>query len=144
MHAGVQTTLVQLDNQLMPPLDYDMATALHAYLREKGLQLYLQESAVSVFSSAAGLTVQLKSGKAVETDLLLVAVGVAPDTKLAKEAGLTLGIKDSIVVDEHMQTSVPDIYAVGGCCAGAPVRHRANRIDLSGRSRQQAGADCCG
>lgn len=148
MHAGVQTTLVQLDNQLMPPLDYDMATALHAYLREKGLQLYLQESAVSVSSSAAGLTVQLKSGKAVETDLLLVAVGVAPDTKLAKEAGLTLGIKDSIVVDEHMQTSVPDIYAVGDAVQVRQfVTGQSALISLAGPANKQgriAADNLCG
>lgn len=139
MHAGVHTTLIQLDNQVMPPLDYDMATMIHAYLRQQGLDLHLNESVTALTAGADGLTAQLRSGGEITADLVLLAIGVAPDTHLAKEAGLTLGAKDSIVVNERMQTSDPDIYAVGDA---VQIRHlvtgKGALIALAGPANKQA------
>lgn len=109
----IHTTLLQRSSQVMPPLDYDMACQLHAYLRSQGLDLRLNSPIASYEEMADGIKIHLKDGTALETDMVLLAIGVSPDTQLAKEAGLTLGAKDAIVVDEHLQTSDKDIYAVG-------------------------------
>ena len=113
IHEKMQTTLLQRSGQVMPPLDYDMACQLHAYLRSQGLDLRLNSPIASYEETDGGIKIFLKDGSSLETDMILLAIGVTPDTHLAKDAGLTLGAKDSIVVNEHMQTSAPDIYAVG-------------------------------
>lgn len=113
LHRGVETTLLEYADQVMPPMDYDMACHIHAYLRHKGLDLRLGEQ-VQGFSEKDGkLLTLLKDKEPVEADMVIMAIGVAPDTGLAKSAGLKLGIKDAIVVSERMETSAPDIYAVG-------------------------------
>lgn len=113
IESGIKTTLLQRSAQVMPPLDYDMATFLHAYLIQKGLDLRFFKPIAGYEELEQGVRVLLKDGTSIETDLVLLAIGVVPDSHLAKEAGLQLGIKDSIVVNEKMQTSDPDIYAVG-------------------------------
>ncbi len=113
LHEQVQTTLLQRSGQIMPPLDYDMACQLHAYLRSQGLDLRLNSPIAGYEETPDGIKVLLKDGLELETDMVLLAIGVAPDTHLAKEAGLALGSKDAIIVNEHLQTSEPDIYAVG-------------------------------
>lgn len=110
---GIDTTLVERDRQVLPPLDYDMACSVHSYLQEQGLKLALGTQ-VSGFSYLDGSTTVLLQDKSpLQAQLVILAVGVAPDSTLAKMAGLTLGVRDSIVVDEHMRTSAPNIYAVG-------------------------------
>jgi NADPH-dependent 2,4-dienoyl-CoA reductase/sulfur reductase-like enzyme len=109
---GVKVSIVQRPNQVLPPIDREMAADVHLNLRAHGVDLHLSDALESV-ESGDGLTVVLKSGTRLETDLVIVALGVSPDTALAKNAELELGVKGSIVVDEHMRTSDPDIYAVG-------------------------------
>ena len=138
IHAGVETTLLQRSGQVMPPLDADMAAMVHAELREKGVDLRLN-TPISAYSKAAdGIHVHLKDGGEVVTDLVLLAIGVVPETHLAKDAGLALGQKDAIVVDEHMRTSQPDIYAVGDA---VEVRHivsdRPALVSLAGPANKQ-------
>lgn len=111
MRKGVRVTLIQLDPQVMPPFDSDMAALLHNELRARGVQLHLSESCTAI-ESGERLTVRTDKG-AYAADLAVIAVGVAPDTQLAKDAGLALGVKGSIAVDEHMRTSDENIYAVG-------------------------------
>ena len=111
VRRGVHVTLIQLEAQVMPPLDADMAAFLHAELVRQGVDLRLSESCTAV-EAGETLTVRTDRGE-YAADLLVVAAGVTPDTRLAKDAGLALGIKGSIAVDEHMRTSDPDIYAVG-------------------------------
>ncbi len=110
--AGVEVTIVELADHVIAPLDYDMACDVHRHLREKGVTLILQNGVQSIAEEGSKLKVTLSSGQ-VETDMVILAVGVRPDTALAKEAGLTLNPRGAIVVDEHMLTSDPDIYAVG-------------------------------
>lgn len=110
---GVDVTVVQGGAQLLTPLDYDMAAFIHAEVRRNGIHLLLNRRVEGIEETDGKTYVQLKGGKPLTADLVILAVGVSPDTRLAKEAGLTLGIKDSIVVNERMETSVPDIYAVG-------------------------------
>jgi NADPH-dependent 2,4-dienoyl-CoA reductase/sulfur reductase-like enzyme/rhodanese-related sulfurtransferase len=113
MHAGISTTLLQRSAQVLPPLDYDMACQVHAYLRTAGLDLRLNTSVAGYEELPDGVRVRLKDGGALEADFVLLAIGVTPETHLARDAGLALGAKDSIAVDESMRTSDPDIYAVG-------------------------------
>ena len=110
---GIETTIVERMEQVMAPLDSDMACSVHAYLREKGVNLRLGETVAGFTSNEAGLRVRLESGDSVSADFVILALGVAPDTALARAAGLALGVRGSIAVNDRMQTSDPDIYAVG-------------------------------
>lgn len=111
--AGVSTTLLQRSTQVLPPLDYDMACQVHAYLRGQGLDLRLNTPVSGYEDTENGIRVLLKGKDPIEADFVLLAIGVTPETHLAKDAGLVLGAKESIVVNDQMETSVPDIYAVG-------------------------------
>lgn len=112
-HAGVAVSVVEMGNQVMAPIDYSMAAPVHQHLVEKGVGLYLEEGVTSFRRTDEGLTVFLKSGKTLQADMVLLSIGVRPATALAKEAGLKLGETGGIWVDEYLQTSAPDIYAVG-------------------------------
>ena len=110
---GLDVTIVQRPRQLLAPLDYDMACFVHAQLRSKGVRLLLGHTVTGVTRKDGMLTVQLQGAPALQADMAVLALGVTPDTKLAADAGLSLGLKGSIAVNEHMQTSAPDVYAVG-------------------------------
>lgn len=111
--AGIETTVYQLENQVLPPLDYDMACEVHAYLRSKGLKLKLSKAVEGFEQKNNKLQVLVKDEEPLETDLVIMSIGVTPDTHLAEEAGLALGQKKAIMVTENMETSIKDIYAVG-------------------------------
>lgn len=112
MEAGVETTLLQRGDQVMPPFDPDMASLLHSYLRSRGLKLRLHADVTGFEEKDGKLTVSFNE-ETLPADLVILAVGVVPETHLARDAGLKLGQKSAIVVNEHMQTSHPDVYAVG-------------------------------
>ncbi len=138
MESGVKVSLLQLDNQVLRPLDYDMACQVHTYLREQGLDLRLGEQVEGFEETNGNLQVKMAGGKTLETELVILAVGVVPDTDLAKKAGLTLGVKGAIVVNEYMETSKPDIYAVGDA---AQISHGVSGeqtlISLAGPANKQ-------
>ena len=113
IHAGVHTTLIQLDDQVLLPLDKDMAGEVHAYLRGQGLDLRLGTAVTGFRRQGSQLETLIGDQPPVAADLVILAIGVAPESQLARQAGLTLGQKGAIVVDAHMRTSQPDIYAVG-------------------------------
>lgn len=145
---GLDVTIVQRPKQLMNTLDYDMATFVHAKLREKGIRLELGRS-VSGFEERDGQILTLIDGQdPLPADLVLLAIGVTPDSGLAKQTGLALGIKGSIVVNDRMETSVPDIYAVGDA---VQVKHAVTGQDaliaLAGPANKQgriAADNICG
>lgn len=110
---GLEVTIIQRPKQLLNPLDYEMACIVHKEMRKKGVKLLLGHSVEGFSQTDEGILVQLKDQPSIQTDMVILAIGVTPDTILAKEAGLTLGIKESIVVNERMETSAKDIYAVG-------------------------------
>ncbi len=110
--AGLDVTLVELADHIVTSLDYDMACHVHHYAQSQGLRIILNNGVKEIHDNGNYLTIQLQEGS-VDADLMIVAVGVHPETKLAKEAGITLNTKGSIIVNEHMQTSAPDVYAVG-------------------------------
>lgn len=112
VEMGVEVTIVQRSDHVLPTMDKDMATDVHHHLRSKGVRLALSD-ALQGFETDGGLSVVLRSGARIAADMAVVALGVSPDTGLAKAAGLEMGVKGTVVVDSHMRTSDPRIYAVG-------------------------------
>lgn len=113
VRRGVATTVVELQDQVLPPLDREMTTAITSHLKEKGVTVLLSQSAEAFEQSADGVLVRLKSGEQIPAQLVVLGVGVRPENKLAVDAGLEVGPRGGIRVNDHLQTSDPDIYAVG-------------------------------
>lgn len=133
---GIAVTLLELADQIMPPLDREMAAYLHKHLKDHGVDLRLGAGLASV--SADGSTVTLTSGDTIETDLTVLGIGVRPETKLAKEADLAIGITGGIRVNEYLQTSDPDIYAVGDAIEVTDyITRRPALIPLAGPANKQ-------
>lgn len=110
---GMDVTIVQRPKQLMNPFDSDMAAFIHNEVRKYGIRLELGYTVEGFEEKDGGVDVLLKDRAPLHADMVILAIGVTPDTTLAKETGLELGIKGSIVVNDRMETSVPDIYAAG-------------------------------
>jgi NADPH-dependent 2,4-dienoyl-CoA reductase/sulfur reductase-like enzyme/rhodanese-related sulfurtransferase len=110
---GVKVTIIEMLDQVMAPIDYEMAAIVHAHLKEKGVTLILSDG-VKSFSKADN-HIKVITGKGTETvcDMVLLSIGIRPENRLAKEAGLEIGKRGGIVVDSGMRTSDPDIYAAG-------------------------------
>ena len=139
-HAGVTVSVVEMGNQVMAPIDFSMAAPIHRHLIEKGVSLYLEEGVTRFQRTEEGITVFLKSGKTIPADMVLLSIGVRPATALAQQAGLELGETGGIRVDEHLETSVKDIYAVGDAIeyphplTGKPwLNYLANPANRQGR-----------
>ena len=113
IEAGKNVKLVELGNQVMAPVDFDMASFVHEKAKQKGLELLLNVGVEKFNDKGETIEVFLNNGTSIETDAVILAIGVKPETKLAIEAGLELGETRGILVNEFMQTSNPDIYAVG-------------------------------
>lgn len=136
---GTEVTLVEAAPQLMAPFDGDMAAFIHAEVRAAGVNLVLGGMVDGFESSGKSLGVRLKDGDIISCDMAVLAIGVAPDTALAKDAGFELGIKGSIVVNERMETSVPDVYAVGDAVQIKNyVTGKPALISLAGPANKQA------
>ena len=145
---GLDVTVVQRPKQLLNPLDADMAAFLHAQLREKGVKLMLGRTVEGFAADGDRVSVLIKDEAPLTADMVVLAIGVTPDTGLARDAGLELGIKGSIVVNDRMETSVPDIYAVGDA---VQVKHSVTGQDallsLAGPANKQgriAADNICG
>ena len=145
---GLEVTIVQRPRQLMNPFDADMAALLHAEMRRNGVRLALGHTVEGFVEKDGGVDVLLKDEAPLHADMVVLAIGVTPDTALAREAGLALGIKGSIVVNDRMETSVPDIYAVGDA---VQVKHSVTGqdalISLAGPANRQgriAADNICG
>ena len=113
VHRGIQTTVVELNEQVLPPWDAEMVSPIADHLRSRGVTLQLADAAEAIEPTNGQLAIRLRSGKQLFTDLVVMSVGVRPENKLAVEAGLDIGKRGGIRVNSHMQTNDPDIYAVG-------------------------------
>lgn len=113
IEAGKSVKLVELGNQVMAPVDFDIASFVHEKAKQKGLELLLNIGVEKFNDKGETIEVFLNNGTSLETDAVILAIGVKPETKLAIEAGLEIGETRGILVNEFMQTSNPDIYAVG-------------------------------
>jgi len=135
---GMEVTIVQRPRQLMNPFDADMASFIHTEVRKHGVKLALGYTVEGFEEKDGGVDVLLKDNAPLHADMVVLAIGVTPDTALAKDAGLELGIKGSIVVNDRMETSVPDIYAAGDA---VQVKHYVTGADtlisLAGPANKQ-------
>ena len=147
-HLGLDVTIVQRPMQLMNPFDADMAAFIHAEMRKGGVRLALGQTVDGFVEADGGVDVLLRDAPPLHADMVVLAIGVTPDTALAKDAGLELGLKGAILVNDRMETSVPDIYAVGDA---VQVRHLVTGADsvisLAGPANKQgriAADNICG
>ena len=112
-HAGAQVAVVEMANQVMAPIDYSMAALVHEYLQQQDVKLYLEQAVEGFSRNDNELTVHFKSGIDLKADMVLLSIGVRAETGLAQAAGLKIGEMRGIWVDEYLQTSDENIYAVG-------------------------------
>ncbi len=112
-HAGLTVSLIEMQDQVMAPLDYEMAQLIHENLIQNGINLYLGDGVQSFEDQGKSVAVSLKSGKSISAELVILSIGVRPNSQLAKASGLSVSDRGGIVVDEYLKTSDPDIYAVG-------------------------------
>ena len=112
-HAGLQVSIIEAANQVMAPIDFEMAQLLHENIRQNGVSLYLGDGVAAFEDNGNDVTVKLQSGNTVNADLVILAIGVRPNSALAKNAGLALNQRGGIIVDNHMRTDDQYIYAVG-------------------------------
>ena len=145
---GLEVTIVQRPKQLMSPFDADMAAFIHNEVRKHGVKLALGQSVEGFEEKDGGIDVLLKDHAPIRADMVVLAIGVTPESSLAREAGLSLGMKGSILVNDRMETSVPDIYAVGDA---VQVKHYVTGEDaliaLAGPANKQgriAADNICG
>ena len=147
-HLGMEVTIIQRPKQLMNPFDEDMASFIHSEMRSHGIRLLLGHTVEGFEETENGVRVLLKEEAPLSADMAVLAIGVSPDTRLAEMAGLKLGIKNSIIVNERMETSVPNIFAVGDA---VQVKHFVSGgdslISLAGPANKQgriAADNICG
>ena len=135
---GIKTTIVQRSNHLLPTVDYDMASFIHANFRHHGVQLLLNTNTNKMSITGDQVSLELADGKQINADMVVIAVGVTPENTLAKKIGLELGVKGAIKVNAKMETSIPDIYAVGDA---VQVKHfitdKDSVISLAGPANKQ-------
>ena len=135
---GIKTTIVQRSNHLLPTVDCDMASFIHANFRHHGVQLLLNTNTNKMSITGEQISLDLHNGSNISADMVVLAVGVTPENSLAKKIGLELGVKGAIKVNAKMETSIPDIYAVGDA---VEVKHfitdKDSVISLAGPANKQ-------
>lgn len=111
--SGIFVTIVEMADQVMTPLDYEMAAEVHQHLKVKGVEFYLKDGVSAFQDSHQSISMKLNSGRSLDADMVILSIGVRPDSALAREAGLEIGQTRGIKVDQYLRTSDPNIYAVG-------------------------------
>jgi NADPH-dependent 2,4-dienoyl-CoA reductase/sulfur reductase-like enzyme/rhodanese-related sulfurtransferase len=138
VQRGIKTTLVELSNQVMAPVDPEMATPLHQEMRAHGVNLLLGVGVTAIADADQGARLQLSNGSHIDTDMVVMAIGVRPETSLAQAAGITLGARGGILVDDQMRTSAHNIYAVGDAIEVKDlVSGEAALVPLAGPANRQ-------
>ena len=137
-HLGIFVTIVELAEQMMIFLDYEMAAEVHQHLKTKQVEFYLKDAVKGFVREDDNLIVKLESGKELSCDMVLLSIGVRPESHLAAEAGLVLGVNKSIAVNPYLQTSEPDIYAVGDAISFTnPITRKPACTYLAGPANKQ-------
>lgn len=135
---GIQVTIVEMLDQVMPPIDYSMAAIVHQHLKVKNVEFYLGDGVQSFESKKNGVGVNLQSGRRLDVDMVILSIGVRADSKLAKDSGLEVGVTGGIKVNEYLQTSNPDIYAVGDAIEYTnPITNKPTVAYLAGPANRQ-------
>ncbi|NLV74529.1 MAG: FAD-dependent oxidoreductase [Chloroflexi bacterium] len=138
IHRGLQVTVVEMLPQVMALIDSEMAAIVHRHLRDKGVRLILGDGLRMIQQREGQLVSTLASGREVAADFMVLAIGVTPGSTLAREAGLEIGPRGHIVVNPQMQTSDPDIYAVGDVVQVLnPVTQQPCAVPLAGPANRQ-------
>ncbi|HJQ79032.1 MAG TPA: FAD-dependent oxidoreductase, partial [Lacipirellulaceae bacterium] len=146
VRRGIATTMIELQDQVLPPFDKEMTTPINQTLKSHGVTIMLGDSAESFEQTADGLLVHLKSGRRVPSQLVILGVGVRPESKLAADAGLEVGPRGGIRVNDFLQTSDPDIYAVGDAIETKDfISGDRTQVPLAGPANRQGriAADNC-
>ena len=135
---GLSVSIIEMGNQILAPLDYPIAAIVQQHIRSKGVDLLLNSAVTAFEKDDLGLKVILKDGRELETDVVIMSIGVKPDTKLAVQAGLKIGDARGIWVNEYLQTSDPNIYAVGDAIEFEnPIIHKSMNTYLAGPANKQ-------
>lgn len=135
---GIDVSLIEMQSQVLSHLDSDMASFAHAHLRSKGVKLLFNKAVTAFQRKESGIKVLMNDSSTIDTDMVILAIGVSPDSRLAEKAGLKLGFKNSIAVNEHMQTSDEDIYAVGDAVEiNNMITGQKSLISLAGPANKQ-------
>lgn len=139
-HTGAEVSIVEMGNQVMAPVDFSIASHVHLHLLQKGVHLHLEQSVERFERKNDHLQVFFSNGKSIEADIVILSIGVRPETTLARTAGLKIGETGGIWVDEYLQTSAQDVYAVGDAVefphplTGKPwLNYLANPANRQGR-----------
>jgi NADPH-dependent 2,4-dienoyl-CoA reductase/sulfur reductase-like enzyme/peroxiredoxin family protein/rhodanese-related sulfurtransferase/TusA-related sulfurtransferase len=136
--CGINVTIVEMADQVMTPLDYSMASIVHQHLKTKNVEFYLKTGVSSFASDNGRIIINLSNSKSIRTDLVILSIGVRPDSKLAKDAGLAIGETGGISVNEYLQTSDKDIYALGDAIEFTNAVTRTKMISyLAGPANKQ-------
>ncbi|HHW89933.1 MAG TPA: FAD-dependent oxidoreductase, partial [Clostridiales bacterium] len=158
--ASINTTIIELSDRVGSPLDFDMASFLHKTLRKNGVNLILNSGVKNITSNLKDLKLTLNDDTTIAADMAIISIGVQPQSKLARQAGLKVNEKGAVVVNSRMQTSNPSIYAIGDLVETtdfitkektyiplAGPAHKQARVaadNISGKSRKYQGASACG
>lgn len=135
---GLNVTLIELSNQVMGPIDFEMAAFIHQHLKDKGIEVYLNDGVAAVRHEKNTSLITLNSKAEIATDMVILGLGVTPDNKLAKSANLALGDRGGIKADKHLRTSDLDIYAVGDAIEVTDyVNGKPTQIPLAGPANKQ-------
>jgi NADPH-dependent 2,4-dienoyl-CoA reductase/sulfur reductase-like enzyme/rhodanese-related sulfurtransferase len=137
-HLGMKVTIIEMGNQVLAPLDFPLAAIVQQHIRSKGLDLRLSSTVTGFDKLKNGVQVMLKDASPIDADVVILSIGVRPDTRLAQAAGLELGVSKGIKVNEYLQTSDPDIYAVGDAIEFPnPLTGRSMSTYLAGPANKQ-------
>lgn len=138
-HRGIEVTLIEMLPQVMAPIDYDMAALVHQHMHFKHVRLALGDGVKSIERGEQGwLKVTLQSDRKVDTEMVILSIGVKPENQLAKDAGLELGPRGTIATNATLQTNDPDIYAIGDAASVEHlITHEATSLPLAGPASKQ-------
>lgn len=138
-HMGMLVTIVEMADQVMTPLDYEMAAEVHMHLKTKNVEFYLKDGVSEFNRKGDKLNIHLQSGREIDADMVILSIGVRPETKLIKEAGLELAPNGGIKVNEYLQTSNEHVYALGDAMAFPhPLTGKYTNAYLAGPANKQA------
>ena len=137
-HLGIQVTVIEMMNQVMAPLDYEMAAMVHQHLQFKQVRLALGDGLKAIAEDGRALQVTLQSDRKVDAEMVILSIGVRPENQLAKDAGLELGQRGTIVTNDFMQTSDPNVYAIGDAAEVTQYQTgKATTLPLAGPASKQ-------
>ena len=138
-HLGIHVTLIEMSRQMVAPIDFEMVAEVHRHLKAHGVEFYLGAEVIAFRDVADGLVIALKNGGEIAADCAILCIGIRPETKLAKEAGLKIGETGGILVNDYMQTSDEHIYAVGDAVElPDPILGIKRLVALAGPAAKQA------